>query len=112
MIKEAMEAAAAAAQIVKDTKNPSASWHYENCVHEALKPFTPARDKATAAENNVITRAFYVEIEKAARFADKDRGYGVPWTGYTAVAAVLSSTIAWLTPGFAEARRYNNLYGS
>jgi hypothetical protein len=106
VIEKALEAAWVAAEAEQAARNHSATYNYEKCVVEAIKPFiahlTDKQDR----------RAAYVEIQKLARKSDASRPFGEKWTGFTIVGAVLDSRIAWLTPGFAEARAYNNLYGS
>jgi hypothetical protein len=47
-------------------------------------------------------REFYIQAEKIARAANK--GFGT-WTGYDVTASFCQTTAAYMTPGFAEARR-------
>lgn len=96
-VQEAMEAAAKAAAAEKAAHNHDAIWGYDKVVDAALDPFLP--------EDKAERRAFLVKVQSAARFADKGNARG-DWTGYTIVANGLSSKIAWLTPGWAEARQY------
>lgn len=115
VIEQAMEAAAATATAEKlafdavprspgKSHRGGAIWDYDRCLDAALRPFVPA-DKNERRE-------FYIAVQNLAYMADHGREYATPWTGYTIVGAALSSKIAWLTPGFAEARAYHNLYGS
>ena len=115
VIEQAMEAAASAAAAQKlafdaiphvpgKGHRGSAIWDYDKCLDDALRPFVP--------DDKNERREFYVAVLDLAYMADRGREYATPWTGYTIVGAALSSKIAWLTPGFAEARAYNNLYGS
>jgi hypothetical protein len=101
-LEEALEAAAKAAAAEKAEKDHDATYMYDRCVNEALKPFMP--------EGKAECRAFLVEVQKLARARDAVRQFGSPWTGHTIVAAVLDTWIAYMTDGFAEARRFQR-YG-
>ncbi len=97
-VQEAMIAAANAAAAEKAKHNHDAIWGYDKVVDAALDPFLP--------EDKAERRAFLVKVQSAARLADSVESKKGEWTGYTIVANGLSSKIAWLTPGWAEARQY------
>lgn len=80
------------------------TWRYEKPVMAALDPYMTGMDKSEK-------RAFLVLVEKEAR-RTSTRKWGEEWDGPQFVAAVLGGVIAYLTPGFLEAKRYNDLYGS
>lgn len=102
LTEEALEAAQTVAAAEKVAHNHSAIWGYDKPVMAALAPFLP--------EDRVERRALLVAIQDMARAKDPTP-FGGEWTGYTIVANLLDSPIAWLTPGFAEARRAK-LYGN
>ncbi len=99
---EAMEAAAKAAAAERDAHDWDATHRYDKPVMDALAPFLP--------EDKAERRAYLVEVQRLAQVADRGRPFAARWSGYTFVSAVLSSQIAWLTPGFAEARHFQR-YG-
>lgn len=96
-VNEAMEKAAVAAAIEKAAHSHDAIWGYDKVVAAALDPYLP--------EDKALRREFLVAVQSAARSADSGK-IDHEWTGYTIVANILSSRIAWLTPGWAEARQY------
>lgn len=91
----ALQAAYAIAQGELEKFDHDSLWKYEKPTMEALKPFLP--------EDRVERRAFMVELQKEARGLDVNR---TKWTGFTVVANLLDSFIAYLTPGFVEARKW------
>ena len=99
---EAMEVASKAAAAERDAHDWDATYHYDKPVMDALAPFLP--------DDRTERRAYLVEVQRLAQAADKGRPFMSRWSGYTFVSAVLSSQVAWLTPGFAEARHFQ-LYG-
>jgi len=108
MIEEALEAARLAAETEQTAFEHSATYRYEKCVLEAIKPFIEHISILDRPERQAV----YVVIQKLAQRHDAKRPWGTKWSGYTIVDAVLGSVIAYLTPGFAEAKRYADMYGS
>ena len=77
---------------------------YDRHITGALASFLPG-DRTEARE-------FIQRVRDAARKADTGRPLTAKWTPYTYIAVCLDTKAAWMTPGFTEARAYNNLYGS
>lgn len=113
-VDRALEAAAAAADaFTEESKDKhwfrgAGTWHWQKAVTDALKPFGPPREPPPA--ENATRREFLRAVMERAHQKDRDRGVGDDWTGYTFVAAVLNGEIAWMTPGFARAKRMHD-YG-
>ena len=83
-----------------------AIWGWDSTLTKSLWQFVQY------FESQKTRREFYVEMVKYARKMDSGRKHVDPWTGYTIVANNLESRIAYLTPGFWEAKRNSEMLGN
>jgi len=92
---EAIAAAIDGANVKK--KGSLAAWDFDDVIGDALSDFNNDSDFLKAVEKHFRAN------KKTGRYSAR-----AAWAG----PAYISSRIAWSTPGFADARRYANLYGS
>ena len=107
---EALEAAAAAVLALKTEKDPDgrkAIWFYDNCVCNALRQYVSA-ERSDRRDEYLIIQKHARKIDSYKVIAHDSNG----WTSYRYVAAVLDTFIAWSTPGFGDAKQYNDIYCS
>jgi len=100
---------AAAATAERMTRKYDAIWDFDRCVEGAINEHLPA--------DRQERRALLVRLEEMCRIKDQELGETScsktgKWNRYSCVAGCLSIKIAYLTPGFAEAKRFNDIYGS
>tara|TARA_Y100000310_G_C20455136_1_gene702685 strand:- start:448 stop:837 length:390 start_codon:yes stop_codon:yes gene_type:complete len=80
-----------------------ASYHYDKHVNQVINKFW---DKASGSLRPLM-KAIYIMIKQ-----QQPSDAGKDWhNGYVAAARVINSQIAYMTPGFIEAKRYNEAYG-
>ena len=83
-------------------KNFSKSYHYDSIINKVIK----RRWREECGSKRPYLKALQLMIESQYPQSSKS------WCdGRTAVARSLESMIAWSTPGFADARKYNDIYG-
>jgi hypothetical protein len=99
----AYEAAMAAAISYHHAHPDAASYSYDKVVLPAIREHCPDADRELY--KRMKTRAF---TERRPWSPDQPPRAVGAWAIYT----VCDSTVAWMTPGFAEAKRNNDLYGS
>ena len=92
---EAIAAAIDGANIKK--KGTLAAWDFDDVISDALSDFDTDKDFLRAVEKHLRAN------KKTGRYSDR-----AVWAG----SAYIGSQIAWSTPGFAQARRYADMYGS
>ena len=92
---EAIAAAIDGANVKK--KGSLAAWDFDDVIGDALSDFNNDSDFLKAVEKHFRAN------RKTGRYSDR-----AAWAG----PAYIGSEIAWSTPGFAQARRYADLYGS
>ena len=92
---EAIAAAIDGANIKK--KGTLAAWDFDDVISDALSDFDTDKDFLRAVEKHLRAN------KKSGRYSDR-----AVWAG----PAYIGSQIAWSTPGFAQARRYADMYGS
>ena len=82
-------------------KNFDASYHYDSIVNKVIKD---SWNEDCGSIRPYLKALLKVIIDQKPEGAD--------WSnGYVAAARSIESRIAWMTPGFVEARRYNDIYG-
>ena len=78
-------------------KTGAAAWAFDDVISDALSDFDTDKDFLLALENHFRAN------RKSELYSDR-----AVWAG----PAYIGSKIAWSTPGFADARRYADMYGS
>ncbi len=96
-VVRAAEAIAAAIDGANIKKKSVAAWDFDDVISDALSGFDTDNDFLRAVEKHFRAN------RKTGRYSDR-----AVWAG----PAYIGSEIAWSTPGFAQARRYADLYGS
>jgi hypothetical protein len=96
-VVRAAEAIAAAIDGANIKKKSAAAWDFDDVISDALSDFDTDNDFLRAVEKHFRAN------RKTGRYSDR-----AVWAG----PAYIGSEIAWSTPGFAQARRYADLYGS
>ena len=82
-------------------KNFDASYHYDSIVNKVIKD---SWNEDCGSIRPYLKALLKVIIDQ------KPKGAG--WSnGHVAAARSIESKVAWMTPGFVEARRYNDIYG-
>jgi len=94
-------------QAVQDDRDEhgirDAIWCYDGIIAKALALFGPPR------ENREARRHFLIQVQAEAERRSSGRG---SWDAADIVRNSLNGTIAYMTPGFLEARRYHDQHGS
>jgi len=96
-VVRAAEAIAAAIDGANVKKKSAAAWDFDDVISDALSDFNDDNDFLRAVEKHFRAN------KKSGRYSDR-----AAWAG----PAYIGSQIAWSTPGFAQARRYADMYGS
>ena len=82
-------------------KNFDASYHYDSIVNKVIKD---SWNEDCGSIRPYLKALLKVIIDQ------KPKGAG--WSnGHVAAARSIESKVAWMTPGFVEARMYNDIYG-
>ena len=90
-------------ELVKEcsNKNFDASYHYDSIVNKVIKDNWVKDCGSIRPYLKALLKVLVDQKPKDAAWSN----------GYVAAARSIESRIAWSTPGFAEARRYNDIYG-
>ena len=90
-------------ELVKECSNKSfnASYHYDPIVNKVIK----SNWKEECGSKRPYLKALLVMI--ISQYPPHPRSWS---NGHVAVARSLETMIAWATPGFADARKYNEVY--
>lgn len=108
-VLEALRAAVAADMQRKPVTAGDGIYRFDSCISRALETFIPPHEFVVPT----LMRAFLQDLQSAAeRKLRETGGYRGDWSPLSIVASYAQTQRAWMTPGFAEARRQSNLYGS
>ena len=90
-------------QLVKEcsNKNFDSSYHYDSIVNKVIKDSWNEDCGSIRPYLKALYKMITDQTQKNAGWSD----------GHVAAARSINSKMAWMTPGFVEARRYNDMYG-